>query len=160
MKKIVRKEITPSQCEETPMFEIPRSSFRLLAYEISMDFDSDIRFSKQALEALQEETEKMMVDLFRDANLCAFHRMGRTLEVKDILLAKVLNRDISHWSAYSGSLGSHNAYFHHDMCLCIWRDITPYCEEKLFEEHCRKICVYDKIADKRFQDIMRKNLKL
>jgi histone H3 len=50
------------------------------------------RIQKNALLALQEASEAMLVALFEDTNLCGIHAKRVTIQPKDIQLAKKLNR--------------------------------------------------------------------
>ena len=62
--------------------------FCRLVREIARQFNTEIRFQKFALEALQEAAEAYMVSLYEDANLCAIHARRVTVQVKDIQLAR------------------------------------------------------------------------
>ena len=48
------------------------------------------RWQSQAIMAIQEATEAVLVDLFHDANLCAIHAKRVTIQQKDIQLARRL----------------------------------------------------------------------
>ena len=50
------------------------------------------RIQKNALLALQEASEAMLVALFDDTNLCGIHAKRVTIQPKDIQLVKRLNR--------------------------------------------------------------------
>ena len=54
---------------------------------------SDLRYSREAVDALQEATEAYLVCLFEDAQLCAIHAGRVTLMVRDLALARKLRRE-------------------------------------------------------------------
>ena len=74
---------------------IPRAPFVRLCREILCDVADrhDLRFSEEAIDALQEATEAYLVALFEDAQLCAIHAGRVTLMVRDMALARKLRRD-------------------------------------------------------------------
>lgn len=62
--------------------------FSRLVREISQGITStDLRFQRQAIEALQEATESYLVGLMEDVNLCAVHAHRVTIMKSDITLA-------------------------------------------------------------------------
>lgn len=67
---------------------ISKAAFRRLAVEILRDFNPDARFSKIGLQALQESSEMYTTTLFEDALYLASHRARKTVQSKDLLLAK------------------------------------------------------------------------
>eukprot|EP01028_Stygiella_incarcerata_P001061 TRINITY_DN11669_c0_g1_i1.p2 TRINITY_DN11669_c0_g1~~TRINITY_DN11669_c0_g1_i1.p2 ORF type:complete len:133 (+),score=45.19 TRINITY_DN11669_c0_g1_i1:128-526(+) len=72
---------------------IPRLPFSRLVREVVMMFSRHIgqmRMTREALEALQEETEAWIVGLLEDANICAIHGKRVTLMAKDIQLTRRL----------------------------------------------------------------------
>ena len=52
--------------------------------------DGPTQFQSQAILALQEATEAVLVSIFHDANLCAIHAKRVTIQQKDIQLARRL----------------------------------------------------------------------
>lgn len=66
---------------------IPEASMLRLIREIA---PSNIRFQRAAIEALREASERRLVELFQDGNLCAEHAKRKTLMPKDVQLAKYL----------------------------------------------------------------------
>jgi len=64
--------------------------FQRLVRELGCDFMTDLRFSSDAVCALQEATEAYLVGLFEDTNLCAIHAKRVTIERKDFQLARRL----------------------------------------------------------------------
>ncbi len=65
-------------------FLLRRAPFRRLVREVAQDFKSDLRFSKDALEALQEASESFLVDLMSDTNDATMHRARQKIMVKDL----------------------------------------------------------------------------
>ena len=74
---------------------IPRAPFVRLCREIMQDVSGrpDLRFSEEAVDALQEATEAYLVALFEDAQLCAIHAGRVTLMPRDMALARKLRRE-------------------------------------------------------------------
>ena len=52
-----------------------------------------LRFQKVAVEVLQEATEVFIVQLMQDSLLCALHAKRKTLQPKDIQLARRIRGD-------------------------------------------------------------------
>ena len=67
-----------------------KQPFQRLVREISQDFRADLRWTSDALLAMQEASEAFLVGLFEDANLCAIHARRVTIFQKDIGLARRL----------------------------------------------------------------------
>ena len=67
-----------------------KQPFQRLVREISQDFRADLRWTSDALLAMQEASEAYLVGLFEDANLCAIHARRVTIFQKDIGLARRL----------------------------------------------------------------------
>ena len=65
-----------------------KQPFQRLVREISQDFRADLRWTSDALLAMQEASEAFLVGLFEDANLCAIHARRVTIFQKDIGLAR------------------------------------------------------------------------
>ncbi len=65
---------------------MPKLPFSRLCREISQDFKTDIHFQANALLALQEAAEWLLVRTFQCANICAIHAKRVTLQRKDIQL--------------------------------------------------------------------------
>ena len=76
-------------------FHIAILPFSRLVREISSDYKTDVRFSKDALTLIQYAAEAYLVDLFEDANLTAIHRKRIGIEPKDIQLARRIRRERS-----------------------------------------------------------------
>ena len=67
---------------------IRKLPFQRLVREISQDYKTDMRYTKDAMTALQEASEAYLVGLFEDTNLCAIHAKRVTIMPKDIQLAR------------------------------------------------------------------------
>ena len=67
---------------------IPRKSFYRVCAEIGQEFNSNIRFQRDAIEALREGAEAYLVWLFEYANLSAIHAKRVTIMPKDIWLVR------------------------------------------------------------------------
>ena len=67
---------------------IRKLPFQRLVREIANDFKTDLRFQGSATSALQEAGESYLVGLFEDTNLVAIHAKRKTIQVKDIQLAR------------------------------------------------------------------------
>jgi histone H3 len=67
---------------------IPKAPFYRLVKEIAQECRQELRFKKEALEALQEGAEAYLVCLFEDTQLCACHAKRITIQNKDIELAR------------------------------------------------------------------------
>ena len=67
---------------------IPRYPFQRLVREICGNINTDLRFSSQGLQALQESSESFISGLFEDSYLCTLHAKRVTLMPKDIQLAR------------------------------------------------------------------------
>lgn len=73
--------------------------FRRLVREIlhsekSFGSHEDWRFTKESLLALQDSAEAYIVQLMEDSYICTRHRGRVTLIYRDIVLARLLRRDI------------------------------------------------------------------
>lgn len=64
--------------------------FARLVREIAQDFKNDLRFTKEALEVLQEASEKFMVDNFTNAQTAASFNKSVTLMPRHFNLAMFL----------------------------------------------------------------------
>ncbi|XP_055389080.1 uncharacterized protein LOC129618338 [Condylostylus longicornis] len=71
-------------------FLIPKLPFARVVREITQRFwprDAGVRYTVEALFALQTAAEAYLVGLFEDGLLCAIHAKRVTLQVKDLHLA-------------------------------------------------------------------------
>ena len=97
-------------------FEIPAANFNRLAREISTDYGTRIKFTKNALVALHEASESFLVERYRDAKLCAYHAGRSTVAPSDLALVSAMQGGIY-------SAGHYNNYFkaynHHRNCRCV-----------------------------------------
>lgn len=67
---------------------IRKLPFERLVREIAQDYKSDLRFSSEAIMAIQLESENYLVGLLEDANLNAIHAKRARVKPKDIQLAR------------------------------------------------------------------------
>ena len=67
---------------------IRRLPFQRLVREVSNNFKSDLRWTGEAMLALQEAAEAHLVSLFADAQLTAIHARRVTILPKDIQLVR------------------------------------------------------------------------
>lgn len=72
---------------------IRKLPFQRVVREIAQDYKSDLRFSANAISALQEATEAKIVSSMEDTQLCAIHAKRVTIMPKDITLASRINGD-------------------------------------------------------------------
>lgn len=86
------EEIT-DDCGEGPF--IPKTPFKRLVKEIAQDFAVDLRFQKEAIDALQQVSEEYLIKLFHDANKCAEHAKRQTVTPDDIKLVRFLRQNKS-----------------------------------------------------------------
>ena len=82
------REIRKYQKSTDPV--IPKLPFQRLVKEIALEYRPDVRFRPQAIMALQEAAEDHLVRTFEDASLCATHAHRKTIEERDIQLARRL----------------------------------------------------------------------
>ncbi len=70
---------------------IPTAPFTRVVREMTREHtEQDIRFRKEALEALQIDAEDFLIGMFHDANLIAIQGNRETLHVDDIKLWKTI----------------------------------------------------------------------
>eukprot|EP01083_Nonionella_stella_P067208 177606_1 len=69
---------------------INRTAFGRLCREIASEYKDNLRFSKQALEAIHQVTEWYIVGLLSDTKRIALHCRRSKIEVKDLQLAQRL----------------------------------------------------------------------
>ena len=69
---------------------LPKASFSRLVREIAQDYqgETEIRFQKRAMLAIQVASEDYLIKLFQDANLSAIHSGRTTVSPKDVQLAR------------------------------------------------------------------------
>jgi histone H3 len=75
--------------QKTTDLLIRKAPFQRIVQEIVQQVygKSDLQMQSTDVLALQEAAEYFMVDVFNDANLCAFHSKHKTIMVKDLVLA-------------------------------------------------------------------------
>ena len=67
--------------------------FARLVMEIAQDFGTELRFTSEALSAIQAAAEAYIVDVHADANLLAIHAKRKTLMPADVQLAQRIRMD-------------------------------------------------------------------
>ena len=67
---------------------IRQKPFQRLVREVAQEFQSDLRFTQDALHCAQEATEAFAVSMFDDAQINAFHAKRITVMPRDIQLAR------------------------------------------------------------------------
>ena len=72
--------------QKTVGFLIRKLPFQRLIREIAQDEKPDLRFTSDAIFALQEASEVFLMNLMEDANLCTIHRNRITIHPKDYAL--------------------------------------------------------------------------
>jgi len=72
---------------------IPKLPLRRVIREVAAPYQDDLRFSAQALDALQQASEAYLVELFSDANNCAIEHDRKTVEPRDMRLAMLMRHD-------------------------------------------------------------------
>ena len=72
---------------------IPKAPFTRLVREVGLNEKKDIRFQKQAIEALHQSSEAYILGLFEDTNLCAIHAKRVTIMPKDMQLARIIRNE-------------------------------------------------------------------
>ena len=79
--------------QKTTELLLRKQPFQRLVREITQDYQrpgDNLRWTSDALLAMQEASEAYLVGLFEDANLCAIHARRVTIFQKDIGLARRL----------------------------------------------------------------------
>ena len=97
---------------EATRLMIPKATFQKLVREIAVvHHKSDLRFTVDAVLALQTAAEAHLVEVFQDANMCAIHAKRGTLMYRDMRLATKIRRDnvpesnFEKWEKDDGSVG-------------------------------------------------------
>ena len=73
--------------QKTTNLLIPSLPFERLVREIANEYRNDLRFSEEALKALQCASEIHMTELFENANLISCSRDSSTIKLEDLQLA-------------------------------------------------------------------------
>lgn len=83
------REVRNEQSKTTTV--IPTAPFHRLVREMTQECSSeDIRFRKDALDAIQTDAEDFLIGMFHDANLIAIQGNRETLHAEDIKLWKTI----------------------------------------------------------------------
>jgi len=81
-----------SEKKANKLNSLPKGPFQKLVREIAYEMKENLRFQRQALDALLEASEAMLVRVFEDANMCTVHAGRVTLFPSDMKLAlKIAN---------------------------------------------------------------------
>jgi histone H3/H4 len=78
---------TPRQKKEKK-FTIPCTPFHRIVREITQDLGKDVNFKKEAMEALQDISEQMLVELFVKSDIVRNNIGRQTLHIEDVKFAK------------------------------------------------------------------------
>ena len=81
--------------QKTTHFLIALAPFNRFVREISQDRSKDMRWSINAVHALQESAESFLVTLMEETNLAAIHRKRITIAPKDMDLVKKLREIVN-----------------------------------------------------------------
>lgn len=73
---------------------IRKLPFQRLVREIAQERSHEIRFTGEAIFAIQEATEQYLVGLFEETNLCCFHGNRVTIMAKDMQLVNKVRKNI------------------------------------------------------------------
>jgi histone H3/H4 len=71
---------------------IPRAAFERLVRETAQDFKTDLRFTPDAIDALQEISETYLAELFQDCELIAYSNNRMLITPQDMKLARMLRK--------------------------------------------------------------------
>ena len=85
---VALRQIRYYQKQPGHCFNIPKLPFQRLVREIAQDFETDLRFSPDAIMMIQIDAESYIVNLFSDANLQAIHAKRVRVQPKDIQIAR------------------------------------------------------------------------
>lgn len=70
--------------QKNPGLIIPKLSFQRLVREIGQDFARDLKYSKRAMDAIQQLTEHYIVDLLTKTNIIILHHNQVTINPRDL----------------------------------------------------------------------------
>lgn len=79
--------------QKTTDLLIPRKPFERLVREEAQDYKTDVRFTKDAILAIQTAAEEMLTDLFHTSQLMAIHANRQEIQPKDIQLTCRVNHN-------------------------------------------------------------------
>ena len=65
-----------------------KTPFKRIVKEIGAEINPQIKFRNDAMTALQEACEHYLIDIYKNANLCAIHANRKTITCKDFQLAR------------------------------------------------------------------------
>jgi histone H3/H4 len=73
---------------------IPATPFHRLVREVTAALGKNVNFKKEAMEAIQETAEQMLVELFLKADITRANAGRKTLHVGDVKFAKYVTDDM------------------------------------------------------------------
>ncbi len=88
--------------QKITQLSIARRPFSRLVREVCNKQKADLRWKKDALEALQCASEAFLIQVFEDANLLAIHGKRITVMPRDIVLLKRLQPNRFRFMVYNG----------------------------------------------------------
>lgn len=91
---VALREIKKWQGKRSTELLLKKAPFRRVVREISQDTKTDLRFAKDALDALQEGAEAYLIELFEDTNLVTIGAKRVTIAVNDMTLARQIRHEI------------------------------------------------------------------
>ena len=80
--------------QETTDLLIKGLPFQRLVRDIAMQYNTELKFQKAAMEALQEGSEAFLVRLFELTNILASHAKRITVLKRDVELARYILKEI------------------------------------------------------------------
>ena len=70
----------------------PKRPFQRLVREIVQDLSSDIRFTSESMQAIQEAAEIFVTETFHKSDMARKHAKRNTLQVEDIRFARFMTQ--------------------------------------------------------------------
>ena len=80
---------------------IPRAPFERLVREVLNEFKIGTRLAQNAVHALQEACETLLIELMEHTNLCCIHGKRVGIQPKDMKLALLLSKPVLYSSVYA-----------------------------------------------------------
>ena len=74
---------------------IPSTPFYRLVREITATLGKKVNFKKEAMDAIQETAEQMLVELFLKSDITRANAGRKTLHIHDVMFAKYVTDDMS-----------------------------------------------------------------
>ena len=89
------------QYQKSMEFLIRKLLFQRVVQEIAQDFNLNLRFTADAIFALQQASEVFLVNLLEDGNLCTIHEGRITMVPKDLNLVMKLRERVGDLVAFA-----------------------------------------------------------